>query len=400
MKKILRSVIVVVALMSATMAIAQEGRSTLRWQGHETNRFWDNWEISVGGGASSLKVANRSGAKDPGKFFDRVGWNANVGFTKWVVPIIGMRLQLDAGEFQNYSMDKPRFGNGAFKTPYMFVHGDILVNMSNWIGGYRENRIYSAISYIGFGYTAMSWTKKSAGSYNGEYAFSSGLLNKFRVCRQLDIELDLRSWLFAEKGLPQEIQSGGRYAFAMSASLGVAYRFNQRDWTPAYSAVEVDGYLAAIVLLEQQLLSTGEHLAKANKQVDNLTADNARLKSDLETCRAKKPKTEYVAMGEGVVFFNIGEAQLSDYASATLDGYIATLSKSNAPIHITGYADKETGSAERNEQLSMERAENVKAYLLDAGIAPSRITTTWVGDTVKAFDSPDTPVVNRCVIIK
>ena len=154
------------------------------------------------------------------------------------------------------------------------------------------------------------------------------------------------------------------------------------------------------MLLEQQLLSTGEHLAKANKQVDNLTADNARLKSDLETCRKKQPKTEYVAMGEGVVFFNIGEAQLSDYASATLYGYIATLSKSNAPIHITGYADKETGSAERNEQLSMERAENVKAYLLDAGIAPSRITTTWVGDTVKAFDSPDTPVVNRCVIIK
>ena len=42
----------------------------------------------------------------------------------------------------------------------MFVHGDILVNMSNWIGGYKPDRFYTAITYAGFGYTAMSWTKK------------------------------------------------------------------------------------------------------------------------------------------------------------------------------------------------------------------------------------------------
>lgn len=400
MKKILLSVITAMALMTTTATMAQEGRSTLRWQGYETNRFWDNWEMGVGGGVSYLQVANRSGVHDPGKFFNRMGWNANVGFKKWIVPIVGMRLQVDGGEFQNYSFQKSQYGDGIYKTPYIFVHGDILVNMSNWIGGYRPNRVYSAISYVGFGYTAMSWTKKSAGDYNGEYAFSSGLLNKFRVSRQWDIEFDLRSWLFAEKGLPAEITSGGRFAFAVSASLGVAYRFNQRDWTPAYSAVEVDGYLAAIVLLEEQLLRDGERLKSANKQVESLTADNARLKSDLEACKSKKPRTEYVSMGEGVVFFNIGDAALSDYARATLDGYIEAMAKGSNPIHVTGYADRETGSAARNEQLSMERAESVKAYLIAGGIAADRITTTWVGDTEKAFNSPDTPIVNRCVIIK
>lgn len=386
--------------MSATDAVAQDSRRTLRWQGHETNRFWDNWEISVAGGGSMLQVANRSGDKDPGRFFDRVGWNANVSVTKWVVPIVGMRLQVDGGEFQNYSFRKSTYGDGIFKTPYIFAHGDILINMSNWIGGYQPNRVYSAISYVGFGYTAMSWTKKSAGSYNGEFAFSSGLLNKFRVSPQWDIELDLRSWLFAEKSLPEEIKSGGRYAFALSASLGVAYRFNQRDWTPAYSQVEVDGYLAAIVGLEEALLVNGERLAAANKKVDNLTAENTRLKSDLDACKAKKPATEYVQMGECVVFFAIGEATLSDYARATLDGYIEAEMKSKAPIEVTGYADKETGSAARNEQLSKERAETVRAYLTAGGIASERITAKWVGDTAKAFNSPDSPTVNRCVVIK
>lgn len=386
--------------MSATDTVAQDSRRTLRWQGHETNRFWDNWEMSVAGGGSMLQVANRSGDKDPGRFFDRVGWNANVSVTKWVVPIVGMRLQVDGGEFQNYSFRKSTYGDGIFKTPYIFAHGDILINMSNWIGGYQPDRVYSAISYVGFGYTAMSWTKKSAGSYNGEFAFSSGLLNKFRVSPQWDIELDLRSWLFAEKSLPEEIKSGGRYAFALSASLGVAYRFNQRDWTPAYSQVEVDGYLAAIVGLEEALLVNGERLAAANKKVDNLTAENTRLKSDLDACKAKKPATEYVQMGECVVFFAIGEATLSDYARATLDGYIEAEMKSKAPIEVTGYADKETGSAARNEQLSKERAETVRAYLTAGGIASERITAKWVGDTAKAFNSPDSPTVNRCVVIK
>ena len=73
------------------------------------------------------------------------------------------------------------------------------------------------------------------------------MINKFRLSPQWDLELDLRSWLFAEKSLPKQIQSGGRYTFATSISIGVAYRFKQRGWRPAYSQLDVDGYIAAIV---------------------------------------------------------------------------------------------------------------------------------------------------------
>lgn len=108
--------------------------------------------------------------------------------------------------------------------------------MTNWIGGYNPNRVYSAIPYVGFGYTAMSWTDKSVGSYNGELAFTSGFLNKFHITPQWDIELDLRSWIFSEGSLPDEIRGDNRIACAISASLGIAYRFNKRVWTPALLA--------------------------------------------------------------------------------------------------------------------------------------------------------------------
>lgn len=397
MKKFVLCLMMVAA---ATVAMAQERVHPMRWQGIETNRFWDNWEMSIGGGNSMLLVSERWG-DDPGKFLNRNGWNANVGFTKWVVPTLGMRLQLDAGEYRNYSFDQPRYGSNAFSTPYMFVHGDVLVNMSNWIGGYNPDRVYTAISYVGFGYTAMSWTKNTAGSYNGEFAFSSGFLSKFRVAPQWDIELDLRTWLFAEKQLPEEIRSGGRYALGLSASLGVAYRFNQRDWTPAYSQVEVDGYIAAIMALEEGLVVSDVALAEAVEEKKNLEQKNMALEADIAKLHNVKPQPQHHGVApECVAFFTIGDASISDYACATLETYVEQLKDDTTPIVVVGYADKETGSAERNEQLSKERAENVAKWLTEAGVDASRIAVEWVGDTEAAFNTPDTPVVNRCVIVR
>ena len=383
-----------------TVALAQEWERPRAWSGYETNRFWDNWEIAAGGGASMLQVERNIG-DDPGKFFNRVGWNANISVTKWIVPVVGMRLRVDGGEFQNYSFDQPKYGSGIFKTPYLYVHGDILVNMSNWIGGYRPNRIYSAVSYMGFGYTTMSWTDRSAGSTNSEYAFTTGLLNKFHITPQWDIELDLRSWFFREGSLPAEIGSGNRVAVGLSASVGIAYRFNQRTWTPAYSQTDVDGYIAAIVGLEETLMAADAALISAAEELQALETDNKRLKSDLATAQSATQNAMVShTVGESVVFFIIGEATLSEYAHATLDNYIAAMRDTTTPITITGYADKETGSAERNMQLSKERAENVTAYLTTNGIDVSRITTQWVGDTEMAFTTPTTPLVNRCVTLR
>lgn len=386
--------------ITAVVVVAQAQEVTpLRWQGVYTNRFWDNWEVSAAGGNSLLQIAQKDA--DYGKFIDRNGWNANIAVSKWVVPTLGMRLQIDAGEFHNFTRPMLRSGSTEIKMPYLYVHGDILINMSNWIGGYDPDRFYSAVSYMGFGYTAMSWTKKSESPYNGEYAFTTGLINKFRVSPRLDIELDLRSWLIAERSLPKEIERGGRFAVAMSASVGVAYRFNQRYWTPAYSQVDVDGYLLAIMALEEQLIERNAELKRANSNFAVVKNENESLRNSLAESRMQSSvEVAPATPSESVVFFNIGEASLTDYAKATLDSAVAQLMASEGSIAVTGYADKETGSAQRNEQLSMQRAECVANYLIGLGVPASRISTNWVGDTEQAFASPDTPLVNRCVIIK
>lgn len=390
----------ILSLMAASAAIFSAGAqelSPMRWEGVYTNRFWDNWEVAAAGGNSLLQISQKS--ENAGKFWDRNSWNANIAVSKWFVPTFGVRLQLDAGEFRNYSHPTARGTESSLlKMPYLYVHGDILINMSNWIGGYNPDRFYSAVSYMGFGYTALSWTKDSKSPYNGEYAFTTGVINKFSITPRLDIELDLRSWIIAERSLPEEIEGGGRFAVAMSASLGVAYRFNMRSWTPAYSQLDVDGYLLAIMTLEEKLIQRDAEIKRVNGSVSKLKTENDVLRYDLVQSEKKAASMPTVAMPmESVVFFSIGEAVLSDYAKVTLDGYAAQFKDADNSIVVTGYADKETGSSERNEQLSKERAECVTAYLVAGGVDAERITTTWVGDTEQAFTSPDT---NRCVIIR
>ena len=165
--------------------------------------------------------------------------------------------------------------------------------------------------------------------------------------------------------------------------------------------MDVAGYVAAIAELSEDLAVADTELIEVASVASKLNDDNTALRAQLAECsKPVQPVTTHCTMSEGVVFFNIGEAKLTDYALATLNGYIDSLKGTTSEITITGYADKETGNAAINKRLSEERAEAVKLYLVEHGIAPERIATKWVGDTQEAFTTPDTPIVNRCAIIE
>ncbi|WP_152981535.1 OmpA family protein, partial [Hymenobacter sp. AT01-02] len=63
-------------------------------------------------------------------------------------------------------------------------------------------------------------------------------------------------------------------------------------------------------------------------------------------------------------------------------------------LRIAGHTDR-VGEPEKNQVLSEQRAEAVKAYLVKAGIAAERISTIGYGDSRPLYPSPD--VRNRRV---
>ena len=200
----MKKLILILAVVAfATTAWAQETPKKPSFAGFVSNGFWDNWEMSLGGGVGTA-LTNGSNS---GSFGKRLGFEANFSLVKWVHPVVGMRLQLQGGQFANYDADL-----GKLKWPYLFVHSDFMLNFSNWAGGYRDDRAYYLVPFVGFGYLATNFTDKSqednmTGTHQA-FAFSYGLLNKFRLSRSFDFNIELKGMLAPSRVCPAKTDAG------------------------------------------------------------------------------------------------------------------------------------------------------------------------------------------------
>ena len=102
---------------------------------------------------------------------------------------------------------------------------------------------------------------------------------------------------------------------------------------------------------------------------------------------------------ESSVYFAIGSSELSDEARGKIS-VVASLLVSNpgTRVTVTGHADRETGTAERNMELSRNRAENVAEALIAAGIEADRITVAYKGDTENVSPVPEENRVAICIV--
>ena len=70
----------------------------------------------------------------------------------------------------------------------------------------------------------------------------------------------------------------------------------------------------------------------------------------------------------------------------------------NATVEITGYADKGTGNANINKNLSAKRAQAVvDALVKNYGVSASRIKSDSKGDTVQPFEEAILNRVSICI---
>ena len=387
MKKFLLSIAIVA--FSASSVFAQENSAEkLRWKGIMNNSFWSNWELSIGGGINAT-AWNEWGGVDNQKAVGDLGWQIEGSVTKWFNPIVGARLQVVGGKL-NASDD---FG---VKNNWILPHVDAVVNLSNWFGGYREDRVYYAKVFAGMG---VNFVNVNSGDNGSGFAGVAGLINTFRVCKALDINLELKGLLNAGRDMPLGIyDKAPKYGQIYSATIGLTYRFNKRDWNKAYSQEEVDGYLASIAALEAGLADAhrnegklAERLAAQKAATDQALKDNEALRAELAK---KKP-----AIGSSAVFFNFDSARLLDRAKSQMQlikENIAAAPKDQV-FTIVGHADVKTGSAEYNQKLSEKRAKAVYDYLIEQGVNKDQLTWKGVGSTQNIFPINNT---NRVVIVK
>lgn len=353
----------------------------------ETNRFWSNWFVSAGGGVNLYFGDHDKQAK----FGQRLGPAVDVAIGKWFTPGIGVRFAYSGlsvkGATQTgiHSTGEEVPGKGGYgywltkqKFNFFNFHLDAMFNVSNLLFGYNPNRVYSLSPYVGLGVMKTNDTPKAT-----EIAGHFGLMNSFRLCDALDLNLDIRGTLVSDAFDGEAYGRGGEGM--LTATVGLTYKFKKRGWDKAKTVVRIDN--RAINALRQQL--------------SDAEAENERLKRALAEGNREKAKEIVTKASANLVTFPIGKATLSNEARANLSLLAEAIKAGdgNVVYTITGYADAGTGSKRINERLSKRRAEAVRDCLVkEFGVSESQLRVDHKGGVDNMFY--DDPRLSRAVITK
>jgi outer membrane protein OmpA-like peptidoglycan-associated protein len=350
---------------------------------YETNQFYDNWFIGIGGGINLLLNEG---------YDAKIGPSLDVNFGKWFTPSVGMR----AG-YQGLNFNSSKDGNSD-RYGYMYIHGDFLWNASNAISGYKETRFWNLVPYIHTGFFRAYGAGSSQFSDN-ELALGAGLLHNLRLTDRLDIIIDMRATVVNGR-----IHQSSGAAVLPSVTAGLAFDLGWPDFVRTSSilgAVEAANderaaiLEAAIVALEAANAALeGENMSLKKKNNDL----NKTVKQMIQEEAAAE--AEVVQMQPITLYFNIGQSVLGNLELEHLDFYARNIiEKVNADpsvsIVIMGSADSNTGTASRNKYLSEARGKYIVNLLSEKyGIDENRVILK--SEVVKAQARPE---MDRAVII-
>ena len=367
---------IVVSLLAVTALSAQEKeRSYDEFNGH--------WFIGVQGG-----IGQTLGETSFGTLISPA---AAVSFGYQFTPVWGLRAGISGWQAKGAAVDAT---TSVYKFNYLQGSVDVMVDLCG-IAGYRVSRAVNPYLFAGIG-------------VNG--AFNNG------EAQDLSPRLPEDNLLWdGSKVLP-----AGRFGVGMGVRITDAVHFNIEvnanilgDSFNSKRGSAVDWQLGALAGFTFKIGLKKDKEPVEEEPVlcyeDTVVAapvaepeDTAAATTTVAVVPALDSAAYAVADFEAVeenIFFLIGKSEIRSSEEAKVEEIINVMSANpQTRVTVTGYADKETGSAERNMQLSKERAENVAAALIDAGIDPERITVLYKGSSETPFDSPEENRVAICVV--
>lgn len=396
MKRFLFTIALVVAALSA-FAQEQEVEPKPSHANFVTNKFWDNWEIGAGAGVQTWFFGD---SQDEGKFGKRLSYEVDVQATKWITPVFGARLQAQGLQMKSTcewlnepGISKYIWDDGSIcpqgDWSYYFIHADALINVRNWIGGYKEMRVWQPVVFGGFGYARshISGDNKYANG-NQEWAFSYGLLNKFRISKAVDLTLEAKNMLVREsfglRGGDEQAATDkfNKYGNLFSLTAGVTYRFNRRGFARPEVCPEPD-------------------YSAYNKRIENLEKELANAQASADELAKKLAEAEAPVIYQGkeiplemIIFFEWDKHRITQRAGIQLDYLAKMMKESEGEFNLVGWASEE-GTVKHNIPLSQRRVNAVKDALVQRGVPAEKLHVDWQGESVQFPNLPP----NRAVII-
>ena len=381
-----------------------EGGKTPHVKGFISNGFWDNWELQIGVGPT-FNLGNGSDASDA------VYVSGYIAAGKWFHPVFGARLTGEIGKYGQTLPNsvKPWSVIHDSSWSFIFVHPDFLVDLTNWIGGYKEKRVWSSILYLGGG--VASGALRSKKSRTCDFIGDFGWQNRFKVCKSVSLDLTVEYLLGSGTFRPQpSIKSASFHG--LNVYFGASFLFNKRTFDR--SGATEDEAKAMLANLKKskdetaaanaknaKLQALADQQAKALEAAEKLAAEQEKALKDAQSkVRAQAGSAKEAVETDNydeMLFYEYGHSALSDTNKKRLDLIAEHINNSDKQVfRVDGFADPQTGSKKANERLAGKRAKIAADYLVSKGVDASRLDVRNCGTTECPFGKPNH---NRIVVV-
>lgn len=409
MKRILCFLAASTAIVSANNAVAADyfNIDKPHNKGFVANGFWDNWEIQ-GGVGPTFNMGIGSGTSDA------MGLGGYAAVGKWIHPVVGIRMVGEGGKFSQLTP-----AGRKSKWSYMFFHPDVMLDMTSWLGGYRPDRFWSTVLFLGggVGSGAVSSPRKRTVQFVG----NAGLQNRFRLGRAVSLDLTVEYMLADAEFRPELSVKSGRF-HGLNATLGLTCRFNKRTFersgigeAEAKAMLDnlrqsADKAAEAQTVAQKAQAEANKQIKRANRaaeEVRRLEEENASLKERLKGGRTATEETsspadstataDAVGTYNEVLLYACGYSTLTNEHKKQLDAVAEHIKGTSDKVFcVDGFADGKTGSRQANARLAGKRARIAANYLISCGVDASRLK---VGNCGTALCNIGSPAHNRIVAI-
>ncbi|MCT4664650.1 MAG: OmpA family protein [Flavobacteriales bacterium] len=349
---------------------------------------------------------------------------------KQISPIIGLQLGYDMGSYTGANSDytdhlgklkRHEYAEGDFSTISLnatvnFLNFTKKRSSNNWGLYFKGGASYMSFEGTRF-FAADKSNPKAKGrsfSTDNELIFQAGLGLRYNVSDRFRVELEsiFHGVPSGSLDLSAENKTDDKFDSYQYTTLGVAYTFGKGKAMHRSSAYSKENFWDKSLISEnsqpdeerikgivgEEVKDEMEDIMATKKKMAELEAQIEAQRKAIEALKNKKPDSDKIAVQQVFqVFFASGSNKLSDQYQKELT-LLAELMKENSSLKatVTGYTDRH-GSEKLNSDLRQRRADQVKSFLVNAGISTDRLSTATskqniVGDNVEHL--------NRKVTIK
>ena len=386
LKKIFISAALLAGCFTASAQQPQAAEQTAEQPAQKTiETFAPHWYVQaqVGGQYTLGEV----------RFGDLLSGNVQIAGGYNFTPVWGLRLAIDAWQSKG-GTDLGYLGLGDKTWKYNFIAPtiDATCDLTNWILGYKPNRVCNFGLLAGLGVN-FAWNNDDAAELKGQ------------IKNMPNVPMEHQMTLLWDGSTTRFVGRVGAYVyFRISRRASLGLELNCNTTTDSYNskhARNADWYFNALAGVKVKLgkISKTVTVEEAPVVVEKVVEKVVEVPVEVEKIVYKEPEVPQRETLRRDIFFTLRGSEVSRTEMVKVEDVASYLNKyPEAKVSVTGYADRRTGNPRINIGYAQKRAQVVADLLTKRfGISPSRISVDSKGDMVQPYEQNDLNRVTICI---